>query len=159
MTMTDNASDPTADDSDSTATTDTETTTLDDDTVGEAPLSDSPTEQSDSSDERPDPGPARAESTATWGDGTADDRDSTTVDSGFGPTVRRYLFWGTFGLLSVLAVVATAGLYMSASSAIDVWITDDYEPIFRALFNLVVVLVCAVGLSVLVRRIDVTEAT
>lgn len=94
------------------------------------------------------------------GSGVAPTDDRTGAgESGFDSAMDRYLFWGAFGLLSILAVVATAGLYTSVSSAIDVWVASDYEPIVRALFNLVVVLTCALGLSVLLRRIDVSEST
>jgi hypothetical protein len=87
--------------------------------------------------------------------GTAGDDGDHSAESDLNSAMKRYAIWGAFGLLSIVAVVATVGLYTSVSAAIDVWISSDYQPVFRALFNLVVVLVCALGLSVLIRRIDV----
>ena len=65
-----------------------------------------------------------------------------------------YLVWGAVAVLFVLAVVATAGLYSSVGRVIDIWIAPDFQPLFRAAFNLAVVLACAAGLSVLLRRVD-----
>lgn len=67
------------------------------------------------------------------------------------------LFWGAFGLLALLAVVATVSLYTSVSTIIDVWVAPDYRPVFRAAFNLAVVLACAIGLSLLVDRLNGTD--
>ncbi|PSQ58964.1 MAG: hypothetical protein BRD23_05530 [Halobacteriales archaeon SW_9_67_25] len=71
-----------------------------------------------------------------------------------GGKLSTYLVWGAVAVLFVLAVVATAGLYSSVGRVIDIWIAPDYQPVFRAAFNLAVVLACVAGLSVLVRRLD-----
>lgn len=105
------------------------------------------------------PGTVQSRHGGSGDETTPRDDQPGAVASGFESSMTRYLFWGAFGLLSVLAVVATAGLYVSVSSTIDVWIGSDYEPVFRALFNLVVVLVCALGLSLLLRRIDISGST
>lgn len=65
-----------------------------------------------------------------------------------------YLLWGTVAVLFLVGVVAVVGLYRSVGSIIDIWIAPDFQPLFRAGFNLAVVLVCALGLSVLLRRAD-----
>ncbi len=83
--------------------------------------------------------------------GEADDGPSLAERSGKLPT---YLVWGAVVVLFALAVVATAGLYSSVGRVIDIWIAPDYQPLFRAAFNLAVVLACAAGLSVLLRRVD-----
>jgi hypothetical protein len=62
-----------------------------------------------------------------------------------------YMFWAAFGLLGLLTAVALFGFYTSVTRVINIWITDQYQPIFNAVFNLVVVLACLVGLSLLVR--------
>jgi len=64
-----------------------------------------------------------------------------------------YLFWGAFGVLLLLALVATVRFYLSASNAISIWVADDYVPIFQSAFNLAVLFACGLGLSVLVRRL------
>jgi uncharacterized membrane protein YhaH (DUF805 family) len=61
------------------------------------------------------------------------------------------MFWAAFGLLGLLTAVALFGFYTSVTRVINIWITDQYQPIFNAVFNLVVVLACLVGLSLLVR--------
>lgn len=67
----------------------------------------------------------------------------------------RYLYWGAFLLLSILATVALVGFYSSAMNSIDIWISEDFEPIFRMLFNLAVILATILGISVLLRRLDI----
>lgn len=68
-----------------------------------------------------------------------------------------YMFWAAFGLLGLLTAVALFGFYTSVTSIITIWITDQYQPIFTAVFNLVVVLACLVGLSLLVRLLRDAE--
>jgi len=84
-------------------------------------------------------------------DAERDDDLSLSQRSG---KLRSYLVWGAVAVLFVFAVVAMAGLYSSVGRVIDIWIAPDYQPLFRAGFNLAVVLACATGLSVLVRRLD-----
>lgn len=73
-----------------------------------------------------------------------DERDATT-----------YLYWGAFATLLALALLATVRFYLSASRTIEIWVAPDFAPAFQAAFNLAVVLACAVGLSLLVRRMRV----
>ncbi len=68
-------------------------------------------------------------------------------------SLRTYLLWGGLLVLGVLAVVATAGLYSSLSSVIDVWIGDRFRPIARAVLNFGVLCVAAAGIAVLLRRV------
>ncbi|PSQ33475.1 hypothetical protein BRD09_00740 [Halobacteriales archaeon SW_10_68_16] len=93
--------------------------------------------------------PSHAEETA------AEPSDGETDGPSLGgDKLSTYLLWGAVVVLFVLAVVATAGLYSSVGRVIDIWIAPDFQPLFRAAFNLAVVLVCAAGLSVLLRRVD-----
>jgi len=80
---------------------------------------------------------------------TVDDADE--ADSG--PSIAVYAQWAVFAILTLVALIATLQFYFSASSAIDTFVTDRYRPLFNAAFNLAVVLVCGLGLSVLVRRL------
>jgi len=74
-------------------------------------------------------------------------------DDDSGPTIAVYAQWAVFAILTLVALIATLQFYFSASSAIDTFVTERYRPLFRAAFNLAVVLVCGLGLSVLVRRL------
>lgn len=70
-------------------------------------------------------------------------------------TMVRYLYWGAFLGLSLFGAVAVVGFYSSVMNIIDIWISPDFKPVFRMLFNLTVVLIALLGLSVLVRRLDI----
>lgn len=74
-------------------------------------------------------------------------------DDDSGPSIAIYAQWAMFAILTLVALIATLQFYFSASSAIDTFVTDRYRPLFNAAFNLVVLLVCGLGLSVLVRRL------
>jgi len=65
----------------------------------------------------------------------------------------RYAQWTAFALLAVVAVLATVRLYFAVSATVDTFVTRRYRPLFMAGFNLVVLLSCVGGLSVLVRRL------
>ena len=87
-----------------------------------------------------------------YGDGPANVTDGGAMDFDEGRSPAKYLYWGTFAVLLLLALVAVVRFYMSASQAISIWIAPDFEPIFQSGFNLAVLFACALGLSVLVRR-------
>jgi hypothetical protein len=59
----------------------------------------------------------------------------------------RYAHYALLGGLTLLALVATLRLYLAASTAIDIWVAREYRPLFQAAFNLVVLLLAAVGIS------------
>lgn len=67
----------------------------------------------------------------------------------------RYFYWGTFALLCLFGVLATIRVYLSVMEIIDIWVTEDFKPIFRLLANAAVALIAVLGLSVLVRRFDI----
>lgn len=66
--------------------------------------------------------------------------------------VRAYLHWGALVGLGLLAAAATLQLYGSATRAIRLWVTSDFQPVFVATFNLVVLLVAAIGISIVLKR-------
>ncbi|MFB6179076.1 MAG: hypothetical protein ABEI77_05060 [Halorientalis sp.] len=86
------------------------------------------------------------------------DRTPSTLaedDDGLvGKEATTYLYWGAFGTLLLLALIATVRFYLSASNAISQWVAPAYVSAFQAVFNLAVVLACGVGLSLLVRRMS-----
>lgn len=71
-------------------------------------------------------------------------------------TVRDYkdLFLkGALGFFAILIIVATIGLYTSTTAVINTWIAREYQPIFQAVFNLIVLLTAGIGLSIVARRL------
>ena len=61
--------------------------------------------------------------------------------------------WAAFGVLCLLALVATFRFYFATSNAIRIWFSRDFVPIFQAVFNLLVLVASGIGISVLVRRL------
>lgn len=83
------------------------------------------------------------QSTDTSEDATGRSREPTT-----------YVQWGGLIALLLLALIALVRFYASATEAISIWITQEYVPIFQAGFNLVVLLLAAIGISLLVRQLS-----
>jgi hypothetical protein len=61
--------------------------------------------------------------------------------------VRRFLDYALFAALTVVALVAVVGLYTAVSAAISTWVTSEFRPLFRAVFNLVVLLLAVAGIA------------
>jgi hypothetical protein len=70
-----------------------------------------------------------------------------------GRDVRELLLRGTLVVLGVLAVVALFQFYTSALAAIDQWIAREYRALFRAAFNLAVLLATGIGISLVAREL------
>lgn len=102
------------------------------------------TEQPDDSSER--------SSTGRHSQRAADRRAGSTAGGPAKGTMRRYLYWGAFVLLALFGLFAAVSLYQSVMEIIEIWVSADFRPIFRMLFNLIVVLLAVLGLSVLIRR-------
>lgn len=79
------------------------------------------------------------------------DADGGSAD-GDGPRFRRMLNYGLLAGLLVLALVAAVGLYTAVLGAISTWVTREWRPVFRAAFNLVVLLVAGSGIAWQARR-------
>ena len=75
------------------------------------------------------------------------DRESTSRD------VRRYLNYAVLAGLVLLALVAGLRFYLAAGATIDRWVADEYRSLFHAAFNLAVLLLAALGVSVQLRRL------
>ncbi|WP_158055895.1 hypothetical protein [Halorussus halophilus] len=67
---------------------------------------------------------------------------------------RTYLFRGALVVLGLVAVVALFGFYQSVNAVIDQFIDGRYRPVFRAAFNLVVLLAAGIGISWTVRELS-----
>ena len=92
-------------------------------------------------------------STASGESVTGPDRERTVEDDDSGRDIVTYVEWAAFGILCLLALVATFRFYFAASEAIRVWFSPDFVPVFQAVFNLIVLVAAATGISILVRRI------
>lgn len=61
--------------------------------------------------------------------------------------VQNYLYWGALAGFVLLAVAATLQLYASGTRIIRIWVAPDFEPLFVAAFNLIVLLLAVIGIS------------
>ncbi|MGM0591754.1 MAG: hypothetical protein ACQETI_09060 [Halobacteriota archaeon] len=94
---------------------------------------------------RPDgsgPSPTRVEDGPADEDRTADDDATDAVGR-----VRQVVDYAVLGGLLLLAFIAVVQFYFAVGSVINTWVTPEYRPLFRAAFNLVVLLVAGVGIS------------
>jgi len=84
-----------------------------------------------------------------------DEPDSVPTDEPAtdGRDVRDLLLRGALLVLSVLAVVALFQFYTSANAAIGEWIGPEFRSLFRAAFNLLVLLATGIGISLVVREL------
>jgi hypothetical protein len=79
-----------------------------------------------------------------------DQPDETTDDSA---DLVRYARYALLAGLTLLALVATFRFYFAVSNTIDSWVAREYRSLFQAAFNLVVLLVAAVGISWEIRKV------
>lgn len=56
--------------------------------------------------------------------------------------------------LVLLAAIAALQFYLSGSRAISIWVTREYEPLFQAAFNLVLLLLAGIGITWVVGRLN-----
>jgi len=84
-----------------------------------------------------------------------DEPDSAPTDEPAtdGRDVRALLLRAALLVLSVLAVVALFQFYTSANAAIGEWIGREFRSLFRAAFNLLVLLAAGIGISLVVREL------
>ena len=68
--------------------------------------------------------------------------------------IRTNLYRGALGLFVLLAVVAVVQLYASVNATINTFVAHEYRPLFRAAFNLVVLLVAGIGISRTVQELS-----
>lgn len=87
-------------------------------------------------------------------DRDADDATERTAERSAddGRSFETYLHWSLFAVLMIVVLLATFGFYFAASEAINRLVTQRYRPLFKAGFNLAVLLTAGLGLSTLVRR-------
>ena len=91
-------------------------------------------------------------------DVATDDADPPTSDDSQPPTMgekirkgdvekaRSYVLKASLGVLILLGVIATFQMYLSVMAAISQLVSSSYQPLFRAAFNLVVLLGAGLGI-------------
>jgi hypothetical protein len=105
-----------------------------------------------------------------------DDRDAATESARDGPRTRqsgpgsgsddestaaqlvRYLNYAVLGGLIFVAVVAVVQFYWAVTRTINTFVTDEYRAPVLAAFNLVVLLVAALGISLQLSRLRRSES-
>lgn len=68
--------------------------------------------------------------------------------------VVQYLQWGLLALLVLFGLAAAVGLYTSVGRIIQVWVASEFQPVFNAAFNLLVLLLVAAGITGVLRRLS-----
>lgn len=100
---------------------------------------------------------SEATSTGT-GSGTGDATDASgsdaDADGGRVARVRRAVDYAVLGVLLLVGLVAVFQFYTSTQSAITTWVTPEYRSVFRALFNLAVLLAVGGGVAYQLRRME-----
>lgn len=81
------------------------------------------------------------------------ERTAGEADGDTSRDVRRYLNYAVLAGLVLLALVAGLRFYLAAGATIDRWIAAEYRSLFHAAFNLAVLLLAALGVSVQIRRL------
>lgn len=126
----------------------TQSATDTDDDNGEAPAAS--TAETDTDDD----------SASTSPTSTATSSSDGSVRGGAGRTrgdVRNLILRGALVVLGFVAVVALFQFYTSAVAVINEWVGREYRALFRAAFNLVVLLAAGIGISVVVRELTDTD--
>jgi uncharacterized membrane protein len=85
------------------------------------------------------------------------DHDDDRTGASGADDVRGYLLRGALVVLGLVAVIALFQFYTSALAAIGEWIAPEYRALFRAAFNLVVLLAASIAIVLVVRELR-TEA-
>jgi len=88
---------------------------------------------------------------------TKSDTDMTDTAEGSERTTRRdvsrLVRYALLAGLTLLALIALVRLYFAVSNAIDLWITREFRSLFHAAFNLVVLVLAAIGISWQIRSL------
>jgi len=108
------------------------------------------------SDEEPNPETTDSDSRTQM----TDEPETATIeeqrspeDADEGSDLRRKANYALLAGLSLLALVAALQFYLNTSAVISQWVTHEYRSLFQAVFNLVVLLLAAAGISRQVTRL------
>jgi hypothetical protein len=82
----------------------------------------------------------------------ATNKDSAIIARWDATRATELLRWVGVAVLALTAVVALVGLYNGVMGSIRIWVSDPYQPLFRAAFNLTLLLAAVGGLGLLTDR-------
>ncbi|WP_338728952.1 hypothetical protein [Haladaptatus sp. DJG-WS-42] len=85
------------------------------------------------------------------------DQSTTAVRTASVDDLPTYLYWGALVGLALLAAIATLQFYFSVGRIISIWVARDYQPVFQAVFNLIILLLTGIGISLIVTRLRNSE--
>ncbi|WP_380678187.1 hypothetical protein [Salinigranum sp. GCM10025319] len=94
-----------------------------------------------------------SDTNANVANGGETERESDGGGSTTATRVRRGLDYALLGGLVLLGAFAAIQFYLAADRTINVWVTREYRPPFKMVFNLVVLLVVGIGVSRQVQRL------
>ncbi len=69
--------------------------------------------------------------------------------------LRKGVLIGSLFVLALVGIWSVIQIYVNISSAIELWISDEYVDIFQAGFNLVILLLISICIVRLLRRYEV----
>lgn len=67
--------------------------------------------------------------------------------------IRQHILKGALGVLVIVGLVATFQFYASATEAINVFVSKEFQPVFQAVFNLIILLAVGIGIVQVVREL------
>lgn len=74
-------------------------------------------------------------------------------DEAFATRIRRYIDYAVLAGLLLLGLIAVLQFYLNASQTISTWVNPEYRAPFQAAFNLVILFVAGLGISIQLRRL------
>lgn len=82
------------------------------------------------------------------------ERPAATSDRTTAETLKRYLNYAVLAGLILVALVSVFQLYSAVTRTINTFVTPEYRAPFLAAFNLAVLLVAALGVSLQLKRLQ-----
>lgn len=108
--------------------------------------------EADPTDAQSDQPPIASEDPAPAAASQGDEPRPSPTRGRFTDDVVGMLEWGALIVSGLVALVAFWRFYASTTDAIATFVDPEYEPLFQAGFNLIVLFAAGVAISVLVRR-------
>jgi hypothetical protein len=109
------------------------------------------------SGDAPEPGEATGEANERATEPGPPDEPAGPDDSdgaGRAERAKRALGWAAVAVLALLSLIAVFRFYTSASAAVSMWVAPEYEALFQAGFNLVVLLLAVSAATLLLSRLS-----
>jgi len=94
-----------------------------------------------------------SEAEATEKDVTRTEESEKDSHDWFEEPLEWYLERVTLAVLIAIVAFVAYGFYENTHAAIEVWASEEFAPVYRAVFNLVVLLLATAGTVRLLRRV------